>query len=244
MSKQARAKRANKANSRTDRNSDKVVSIAKFQRKTAVKILPKNLNQEIFLENLNDDNIDICFGVGPAGSGKTYIATLMAIKMLKEGQIQKVVITRPNVAVDDRGIGHLPGNMLEKLKPYVQPILDIFEEYYSPSEILNMIEEGILELCPIAFIRGRTFKNAFVLIDEAQSTTQNSMLAILTRIGNNSKMVITGDIKQTDIKGINGLADFLERFETSNRISVDRFTNDDVERHPVVQEILKMYDEE
>lgn len=242
---QRNAKRANRPNPREDRNKGdgKIIQISKFQRKDKVEIIPRSMNQDEFLGYLENDKIDIVFGVGPAGSGKTFLATLMAIKMFKTGQIDKIVITRPNVAVDNRDIGYLPGGLLEKMGPWVRPIIDIFEEYYSPRDIEYLIEEGHLEICPIAYIRGRTFKNSWVLVDEAQGTSNNSMLSILTRIGEGSKMIITGDIKQSDMGKNNGLSDFLDRYRECRRIKITQFHNGDVERHPVVKDILRLYDE-
>ena len=177
-------------------------------------------------------------------SGKTYLATLYAIQCLKQGSIDKIVITRPNVAVDDRDIGYLPGDILKKMSPWVKPILDVFEEYYSVKEITQMIEENIIELVPMAYIRGRTFKNAVVLLDEAQNTTPSSMLSALTRIGENSKMIVTGDNKQSDRGRVNGLSDFLDRFEDNPNIAVCYFDRKSIERHPIITDILKMYGEE
>lgn len=187
-------------------------------RKKHVEIIPRNINQERFLTLLEDDNVNICFAAGPAGTGKTLISTLYAIYMLKQGLIDKVVITRPNVPVDNKDIGFLPGGIMEKMAPWTRPIMDIFEEYYSPKQIEHMIEEGLVEICPIAYIRGRTFKNAIVLVDEAQGTTANSMLSILTRIGEGSKVIITGDTDQSDNGRENGLQDFLCRYQNSEHI--------------------------
>jgi phosphate starvation-inducible PhoH-like protein len=163
---------------------------------------------------------------------------------LNEGKYDKIVITRPNVAVDDKDIGFLPGDILAKMTPWMMPILDVFAEYYSQKEIVHMIEEKVIEIVPIAYIRGRTFKNSLIIVDEAQGTTTNSMLSILTRIGENSKMVVTGDIKQSDRGPTNGLADFLQRFESSDHIELIKFRQQDIERHPVIEEILKLYGEE
>ena len=246
MARPKNAKRANKPNPRTDRNKgdNNIIQIAQFrQRKTKVEIIPRSLNQDEFLDYLENDSVDIVFGVGPAGSGKTLLATLMAIKMLKANLVDKIVITRPNVAVDDRDIGFLPGGLVEKMGPWVRPILDVFEEYYSPKDIEMLIEEGIIEICPIAYIRGRTFKNTWILVDEAQGTTRNSMLSILTRIGEGSKMVITGDIKQSDVGTSNGLSDFMSRYYETDRIKITQFNNGDVERHQVIKDILKIYGE-
>ena len=226
--------------------NDNVVRIDQYQKqvKKKVSLLPKNLAQERYIVALENPDINIVFAVGYAGSGKTYLATLYAIQQLKNGQCDKVVITRPNIAVDDKDIGFLPGDIMKKMAPWTKPVLDVFEEYYSVKEIANMIEENVIELVPMAYLRGRTFKNAVVLLDEAQNTTRNSMLSALTRIGENSKMVVTGDIKQSDRGFSNGLTDFLGRFEGSKHISVCKFDQDSVERHPIITEILKMYGEE
>lgn len=235
-----RAKRANRPNPRTDRNNP-IIEISKYQRKKKVEFIPRNLNQDEFLDHLENSGVHICFGIGPAGSGKTLAATLIGIKMFKEGYVDKIVISRPNIAVDDKDIGFLPGGIYQKMAPWCRPIIDIFEEYYSPREIELLIEEGLLEICPLAFIRGRTFKNSWIIIDEAQNTTMNSMFSILTRLGERSKMVVTGDIDQSDRGKNNGLQDFLDRYTDSDMIRVVKFNDNDVERHEVVSEVIKMY---
>lgn len=226
--------------------NDNVVRIDQYQKqvKKKVSLLPKNLSQERYIVALENPNINIVFAVGYAGSGKTYLATLFAIQQLKAGQCDKIVVTRPNIAVDDKDIGFLPGDIMKKMAPWTKPVLDVFEEYYSVKEIAHMIEENIIELVPMAYLRGRTFKNAIILLDEAQNTTKNSMLSALTRIGENSKMIITGDIKQSDRGHNNGLTDFLGRFSSSSNIAVCKFDKDSVERHPIITEILKLYGEE
>jgi phosphate starvation-inducible PhoH-like protein len=253
------SKKARRVSTRTkpgfDRNhshsADNIIEIPEFQarrtrRKARIDIVPRNLNQETMLFHLQDETKDIIFAIGPAGCGKTLLATEQAIKDLRAGVIDKIVITRPNVAVDDRDIGFLPGDILKKMTPWLKPILDIFEQYYSPKEIQTMMEENIIEAVPLAYIRGRTFKQAWVIVDEAQGTSPNSMMAILTRIGEKCRMVVTGDLDQTDHRGSNGLRDFLERFDAtkSERIAVVQFGRKDVERHPVVRDVLKMYDQE
>ena len=190
-------------------HEEKMEKFETINRKKHVEIIPRNLNQERLLEMLEDDHANICFAVGPAGTGKTYLATLYSIDMLKHGDIDKIVITRPNVPVDNKDIGFLPGGIMEKMAPWTRPIFDIFEEFYSPKQIQHMIEDGLIEICPVAYIRGRTFKNAIVLLDEAQGTTSNSMLSILTRIGEGSKVIITGDTDQSDHGRDNGLYDFV-----------------------------------
>jgi phosphate starvation-inducible PhoH-like protein len=226
---------------------DNVLSINQYRKHKQPKkvvLLPKNLSQESYIDALENPNINIVFAIGYAGTGKTYLATLYAIQQLKSGAVDKIVITRPNIAVDDKDIGFLPGDIMKKMAPWTKPVLDVFEEYFSVKEITAMIEENVIELVPLAYIRGRTFKNAIVILDEAQNTTRNSMLSALTRIGENSKVIVTGDTKQSDRGNSNGLTDFLGRFESSNHIEVCKFGYKDVERHPVITEILKMYGEE
>ena len=258
MAKQPRAKGANRANPRVDRNigtpsgrggrynQDRTSNVIELNfpqkpKKQRVDIVPRNLTQENLVASLENPNKYVTFAVGPAGTGKTLLATLHAIKCFKAGLVEKIVITRPNVAVDDRDIGYLPGDIMKKMTPWMLPVLDVFAEYYTQLEITTMLEENIIEMVPIAFIRGRTFKNAYILVDEAQGTTPNSLLSILTRIGEGSKMVVTGDVAQSDRGKDNGLSDFLNRFESSEHIDVIEFARKDVERHPVVKELLGIY---
>jgi phosphate starvation-inducible PhoH-like protein len=226
--------------------NDNVVRLDEYQKqvKQKVKLLPKNLAQEKYIDALENPDLNIVFAVGYAGTGKTYLATLYAIQQLKTGQVDKIVITRPNIAVDDKDIGFLPGDIYKKMSPWTKPVLDVFEEYYGVKEITYMIENNIIELLPLAYIRGRTLKNSIILLDEAQNTTRNSMLSALTRIGEGSKIVVTGDIKQSDRGKINGLTDFLDRFKGSDHIAVCHFGKDSIERHQVITEILNMYGEE
>ena len=244
-----RAKRANRPNPRVDRQPKEsiVIDINQYRKpkKKKIDIIPRNINQETYLEELDNMEKSIVFAVGPAGTGKTMLAAQWAIKMLWEGKYDKIVITRPNVAVDDKDIGFLPGDIFKKMTPWMLPLLDIFKEYYSLKEIEYLLTEEILEICPIAYIRARTFKNSIVIVDEAQGTSANSMLSILTRIGENSKMVITGDMKQADKGSSNGLQDFMDRTQgissTLQNISIVKFTNKDIERHKAVKEILSIY---
>ena len=253
-----RAKGANRANPRTDRNvgptpgarggryQDRASNVIELNfpqkpKKQRVDIIPRNMTQELLLTSLENPSKYVTFAVGPAGTGKTLLATMHAIKCFKAGLVEKIVITRPNVAVDDKDIGYLPGDILKKMTPWMMPVLDVFAEYFTQPEIQAMLEENIIEMVPIAFIRGRTFKNAYILVDEAQGTTPNSLLSILTRIGEGSQMVVTGDLAQSDRGQDNGLKDFLDRFESSNHIDVIKFARCDVERHPVVKELLGIY---
>jgi len=231
---------------RRGKNTNNILEISNFRKpvKKRVELLPKNVAQEQYIECLEDPSIDIVIATGPAGCGKTFLATLEGIRRLKEGSIDKFVVGRSITGLDGEDIGFLPGNIMQKMSPWTRPILDIFEEYYSVKEIVGMIEENILELLPLAHVRGRTFKNSFIIIDESQNMSRKSMLATLTRLGDNSKMVVTGDVNQSDLGKDNGLSDFLHRFSNSNRIQVCEFGRQDIERHPVIGEILKMYGEE
>lgn len=214
-------------------------------RKKKVEIIPRNQAQEQYILSIEDNTIT--FGVGPAGTGKTLIATLMAIQALKSGEIERIVVTRPAVSVDEQH-GFLPGDLNKKLEPWTRPIFDVFEEYYSPKQIAYMIEEKTIEIAPLAYMRGRTMKNCFVIADETQNATPSQMKMLLTRIGDDSKMVVTGDLDQHD-RGYekNGLKDFIQRLERKmsknkiDNISIVKFTSNDIERHPVVSQILDIY---
>jgi phosphate starvation-inducible protein PhoH and related proteins len=224
-----------------------VVDFGKYKRRqNAVNLLPKNLKQEDYIELLEDSRMNIVIAIGPAGTGKTMLAVLAAIRALKQGECEKIVITRPAVSVDEQH-GFLPGDLVEKMAPWTRPIFDVIEEYYSPKDILAMIEEGVIEVAPLSYMRGRTFKNAFIIGDEMQNSTPNQMKMFLTRIGENSKIIVTGDLGQHDrTYEENGLKEFLERLRArkSNRIGFIEFTDKEVERHPAVREVLRLYGEE
>lgn len=247
-----RLKRSTRANPREDRNTrdrrvaNNIIELDQFSThiKTKVDLVPKNLNQETYIDRLEDPAVSIVFAVGPAGTGKTLLATLYAIQCLKNGSAKKVVITRPNVALDDRDIGFLPGDIYGKMAPWTRPILEVFEDYYSAKTIQSMLENNIIELLPMAYVRGRTLKNSVIILDEAQNTTKNSMISALTRIGEGSKMIVTGDIKQSDRGDTNGLTDFLSRYQQHRAVAVVEFSRQDVERHPVIGTLLNWYGEQ
>jgi phosphate starvation-inducible PhoH-like protein len=205
---------------------------------------PRTLNQQKYVDSLQTH--DLVFCLGPAGTGKTLFACNEAMKQLQKGSIDRVVITRPIVAVEDEQLGFLPGNINKKMDPWTRPIFDIFSEYYSLTEITRMMKDNIIEISPLAYMRGRTFKNAFIIADEMQNSSPNQMLMLTTRIGEKTKMVVTGDLKQSDKSMFNGLSDFIEKFSTYEQrnkcsISLIHLTTDDVERSPIVKTILNVY---
>ena len=235
-----RAKKSNQS------NNNAVIDFNQYvEKKKKVVLIPRSLNQEEYIEKLLDTKNIILFATGPAGTGKTMLAVLTAIKAYKEGQIKKIVVTRPAVGVDDERHGFLPGDINRKMEPWTRPIFDVFEEYYSIKEIANMLEHNIIEIAPLAYMRGRTFKQAFIIADEMQNATPNQMKMLLTRIGEDSRMVVTGDIQQTDRKEAqNGLLDFKKLYsvyEQSKYINMITFNNCDIERHPAVKEVLNIY---
>jgi phosphate starvation-inducible PhoH-like protein len=216
-----------------------------LRKKQQVNIVPRNLSQETYLEMLKNPRKFIVFAIGPAGTGKTMLAVQMAIKLFKEGAISKIIVTRPAVSVDEEH-GFLPGTLNQKMEPWTRPIFDVFEEYYHPREIADMLDDGVIEISPLAYMRGRTFKNAFVIADEMQNATPSQMKMLLTRIGENSRMVVTGDLNQADRPRENGLLEFCSLFDEGGdfrMIAMARFETKDVERHPVVKEVLKIYKE-
>jgi phosphate starvation-inducible PhoH-like protein len=204
--------------------------------------LPKNMHQEKLVAVLKDPTKKIVFITGPAGTGKTLFATEMGLyHYWKAGEIQKLVFTRPNIAVDEE-LGFLPGTMEEKLGPYVRPIYDILYQFLTPPSIVHMMEDKTMEIAPLGFMRGRTFKNTWIVADEMQNATISQMKMLLTRIGENSKLIITGDLDQSDIGRENGLKDFLEKWKCpSKHLAHIQFQTSDILREVVVQEILDIY---
>lgn len=207
-------------------------------------IKPRNEMQKQYLGYLENPDHSIIIATGPAGTGKTIIPSHVAIQKLHNRDINKIVITRPAVSVEEQH-GFLPGTLEQKMEPWLRPIFDVFYQYYSPERIQKLIANQIIEISPLAYMRGRTFEEAWIIADESQNMTPNQMLMLLTRIGNNSKMIITGDQRQFD-RGFeqNGLSDFLHRMKNKEISEVKhiQFTHQDVERHKVIPKILKLYD--
>lgn len=213
------------------------------EKRKRVQIYPKNLSQETYLLKLNDPNKMIIFAIGPAGTGKTMLGVQWAVDQLKYGEADKIIITRPAVSVDEQH-GFLPGDLNQKMEPWTKPIFDVFAENFNAREIENFVKEGVIETSPLAYMRGRTFKNAVIIADEMQNATPSQMKMLLTRLGQGSKMVVTGDLQQADRPSNNGLLEFLQLyndFKGHRYVDLVQFDVQDVERHEAVKEILSIY---
>ena len=216
------------------------------EKKKIVKIYPRNRAQETYMLTLADSGKDVVFGIGPAGTGKTIIAVLTAVKLFKEGSVDKIIVTRPAVSVDE-DLGFLPGTLEQKMAPWTRPVFDVIREYFTAREIEGMINEGIIEIAPLAYMRGRTFKRAFIIADEMQNSTASQMKMLLTRLGDGSKMAVTGDLNQADRMQDNGLLHFisqLRRHGHASRLDCVTFDHQDIERHEAVKEVLEVYGDE
>ena len=212
------------------------------QKKQRVVISARNANQKLYLSKLHDEQNSIVFAIGPAGTGKTLLAVQNGIKLFQDGLVDKIVVTRPAVSVDE-DLGFLPGDLNEKMAPWTRPIFDVFAEYYKQADIKKMLEEGVIEISPLAYMRGRTFKNAYIVADEMQNATVNQMKMLLTRLGEGSKMVVTGDLAQADRLSDNGLIDFCNLLANKRlkHIDIIEFDHKDIERHEAVKEVLDIY---
>lgn len=219
------------------------------QKNLAPRYTPKTENQRNYFELLNNPDKSLIVVIGPAGSGKTLLACSQAMEDLKANKINKIIITRPMVSVEDEEIGFLPGNLVSKMDPWTRPMMDIFQEYYSKKDINDMINNGIIEICPLAYMRGRTFHKSYIIADEMQNSTPTQMLMLATRIGSQSKMVMMGDIKQSD-RSIslekNGLSDFLDKYNKrveheTHEMGVIELKREDVLRSTIVSQVIDMY---
>lgn len=208
---------------------------------------PKTTNQYTYVSALNDTNNRMVIVTGPAGTGKTLFACKKGIEMMLTGELNKLVITRPLVTVEEE-LGFLPGNIIKKMDPWTRPVFDIFLEYYSRNELEKMLFEGVIEISPLAFMRGRTFKKTFVIADEMQNSSPSQMQMLTTRIGKDSRLVITGDLKQSDRMEDNGLKDFVDKMRTYYKkhntyrlIEMIRLTEEDVQRSKLVKQVVDIY---
>jgi phosphate starvation-inducible PhoH-like protein len=205
---------------------------------------PRGKNQKKYVEYLEDPSVSILLSTGPAGTGKTLFACNTAVNEMKSGNIQKIILTRPVVSVEEE-IGFLPGSLVAKMDPWTRPIFDILSEFYQKKEIDFMLASGVIEISPLAFMRGRTFKKAFIIADEMQNSSPNQMLMLTTRIGEGSKMVITGDLKQSDRMVDNGLFDLMNKLKVfpdkTETIRLVEMENEDILRSATVSKILDIY---
>ncbi len=204
-------------------------------------VMAKTPSQKHYIETIKKN--DITFGVGPAGTGKTYLAMAMAVSYLKQQKVNRIILTRPAVEAGEK-LGFLPGTLTEKVDPYLRPLYDALYDMVDADKVNDMLEKNIIEIAPLAFMRGRTLNDAFIILDEAQNTTKEQMKMFLTRIGFGSKAVITGDITQIDLPKVSqsGLVEALKVLEGVQGIGISYFSEKDVVRHPVVQRIIKAYD--
>ncbi len=210
------------------------------QRKSTV--LPKTTGQKKYVQAIRTH--DVTLGVGPAGTGKTYLAMAMAVSALREGTVSRIILTRPAVEAGE-ALGFLPGDLHEKLTPYLRPLYDALHDMLPGEEIEKHMERGVIEVAPLAYMRGRTLNNAFIVLDEAQNTTPEQMLMFLTRLGFNSKAVVTGDPTQTDLPGhkTSGLREAVRVLHGVDGIAIIEFSRRDIVRHPLVQRIIVAYEE-
>ncbi|GAA4041372.1 PhoH family protein [Parerythrobacter jejuensis] len=205
-------------------------------------IVPRSATQISYMRSLSRD--DIIFALGPAGTGKTYLAVAQAVSQLITGSVQRLILSRPAVEAGEK-LGFLPGDMKDKVDPYLRPLYDALYDCMPPEQVERRIESGEIEIAPIAFMRGRTLADSFIILDEAQNTTREQMKMFLTRFGQNSRMVICGDPKQVDIPGgdrMSGLADAVDKLEDVDGFGTIRFSAADVVRHPIVGRIVEAYE--
>ena len=205
------------------------------------KVIPRTPNQRRYLAAIRER--DLVFGTGPAGTGKTYLAMAMAVSALMNREVGRIIVTRPAVEAGEK-LGYLPGSFIEKVDPYLRPIYDALHDMMDPDEVVRRMDRGIIEVAPLAFMRGRTLNDAFVVLDEAQNTTSEQMRMFLTRLGFDSKAVVNGDPTQVDLPrgAVSGLIEAQRVLEDVHGIAFVRFNEKDVVRHPLVQQIVTAYE--
>lgn len=214
-------------------------------------IVPKTQQQVKYDEFLKNPHVKLTIGNGPAGTGKTLLACKNAIQKYQSNKIEKIVITRPVISVEE-DIGYLPGDINEKMNPWTIPIFDVFRDHFTTNELKQLVTDNKIEIAPLGLMRGRTFKNSYVIADEMQNSTPTQMLMLLTRIGEGTKMAITGDLNQSDINGVNGFQDLIMKLNKKyqddyfkmikDQISIVNFKKDDIQRSLIVSKILEIYE--
>jgi phosphate starvation-inducible PhoH-like protein len=204
-------------------------------------VVPKTIGQKEYLQSVLKQ--PIVFGIGPAGTGKTYLAMAAAVSALLNHEVERIVLTRPAVEAGE-ALGFLPGDLREKILPYLRPLYDALHDMLDPEEVVKLTEKGIIEIAPLAYMRGRTLSRAFIVLDEAQNTTPEQMMMFLTRLGEDSRMVVTGDVTQVDLprSKVSGLLEVRRILEHVPGIVFHTFGSEDVVRHPLVQRIIEAYD--
>lgn len=212
--------------------------LARSQRGNLLR--PRTLRQKAYVEAM--ERHDLTFALGPAGTGKTFLATVLAVRMLSERKVERLVLTRPAVEAGER-LGFLPGDLQQKVDPYLRPLYDALHALLGAEKTTTLLEKGVIEVAPLAYMRGRTLEEAFVILDEAQNTTPAQMRMVLTRLGERSRMVVTGDTTQVDLPTgqLSGLVDAAEVLADINGVAVCRLTSADVVRHPLVQRVVDAY---
>jgi phosphate starvation-inducible protein PhoH and related proteins len=210
-------------------------------RHRGLRVAPKTVNQKRYVDSIRDNTIT--FGVGPAGTGKTFLAVAMAAAALSHNQVNRIILTRPAVEAGER-LGFLPGDLMAKVDPYLRPLFDALHDMLDPEKVSQYIERGVIEIAPLAFMRGRTLNDSFVILDEAQNTTPEQMKMFLTRLGFGSRMVVTGDVTQVDLprEQRSGLIVVGDVLDAVDEIEFVRFDGEDVVRHKLVQRIVEAYD--
>ena len=244
LSRQRAAKSQRRNNTMTHQENTIKFEQAKPIKQRPIDIVPRTRNQERLVLALQDASQHIVVTAGPAGTGKTYLCVLAAVQAFRAGECKKIVLTRPAVEVEEEKHGFLPGDLNQKMMPWCIPLLDVLKEYYRPQDVATMIEDGVIEIAPLAFMRGRSLKDAWIIADEAQNMTPKQMVMLLTRIGENSKILVAGDVEQTDRnKGNNGLADLCERLKEGGvkGIAVCNLDDRDIQRHRIISSVLMLY---
>jgi phosphate starvation-inducible PhoH-like protein len=206
-------------------------------------VRPRTDGQARYVRAMRDNDLTLC--IGPGGTGKTFLAVAMAVSMLRTGQVKRIALVRPAVEAGER-LGFLPGDMVAKVNPYLRPLFDALNDMMEPEQVKRYMENDIIEICPLAYMRGRTLNQALIILDEGQNTTISQMKMFLTRMGTGSKIIVTGDVTQVDLpkQTKSGLADAVERLRDIKRIAIVYLNEHDIVRHPLVQEVVRAYEEE